>query len=105
MSDYIPNDRNVKKKSTKAYVTTSAVEPLKEMVINRRQVQVYDVEFEILYCGICHCDLHQIKDNFGGTMFQIVPGHEMVERVTAVGEHVTDFKVGELAAVGCIVEL
>jgi uncharacterized zinc-type alcohol dehydrogenase-like protein len=91
-------------KQTKAYGTTSATEPLKEMVINRRQVQPHDVEFEILYCGICHSDLHQIKDDFGGTMFPIVPGHEMVGRVTAVGDHVTNFKVGELAAVGCIVD-
>ncbi|MBK0368677.1 NAD(P)-dependent alcohol dehydrogenase [Flavobacterium agrisoli] len=91
-------------KQTKAYGTTSAAEPLKEMVINRRKVQAHDVEFEILYCGICHSDLHQIKDDFGGTMFPIVPGHEMVGRVTAVGDHVTNFKVGELAAVGCIVD-
>lgn len=91
-------------KQTKAYGTTSAAEPLKEMLIDRREIQAHDVEFEILYCGICHSDLHQIKDDFGGTMFPIVPGHEMVGRVTAVGNHVKNFKVGELAAVGCIVD-
>jgi uncharacterized zinc-type alcohol dehydrogenase-like protein len=91
-------------KKTKAYGTTSAAEPLKEMLIDRREIQAHDVEFEILYCGICHSDLHQIKDDFGGTMFPIVPGHEMVGRITAVGNHVKNFKVGELAAVGCIVD-
>jgi uncharacterized zinc-type alcohol dehydrogenase-like protein len=67
-------------------------------------VQPHDVEFKILYCGICHSDLHQIKNDFGGTMFPIVPGHEIVGRVTAVGKHVTKFKAGDLAAVGCIVD-
>jgi uncharacterized zinc-type alcohol dehydrogenase-like protein len=59
---------------------------------------------EDLKSGICHSDLHQIKDDFGGTMFPFFPGHEMVGRVTAVGNHVTNFKVGELGAVGLIVD-
>ncbi|AYQ31847.1 NAD(P)-dependent alcohol dehydrogenase [Runella sp. SP2] len=88
----------------KAFGTYSANEPLQEMTINRREVQAHDVEIELLYCGICHSDLHQIKDDFGGTMFPIVPGHEIVGRVTAVGNHVKNFKVGDLAAVGCIVD-
>ncbi|MFT3827889.1 MAG: NAD(P)-dependent alcohol dehydrogenase [Chitinophagaceae bacterium] len=91
-------------KQVKAYGTDAAVNPLKEMTIKRRVVQPHDVEMEILYCGICHSDLHQIKNDFGGTMFPIVPGHEIVGRVTAVGNHVTKFKVGDLAAVGCIVD-
>lgn len=88
----------------KAYGTTKVEEALHEMTINRRIVQPHDVEFEILYCGICHSDLHQIKNDFGGTVFPIVPGHEMVGKVTAVGDHVKNFKVGDLAAVGCIVD-
>jgi alcohol dehydrogenase (NADP+) len=91
-------------KQVKAYGTTGAAEPLHEMNINRRIVKAHDVEMEILYCGICHSDLHQIKNDFGGTMFPIVPGHEMVGRVITVGAHVKNFKVGDLAAVGCIVE-
>lgn len=91
-------------KQIKAYGTTTVEEPLHEMTINRRVVQPHDVEFEMLYCGICHSDLHQIKNDFGATMFPIVPGHEMVGKVTAVGEHVKNFKVGDLAAVGCIVD-
>lgn len=91
-------------KQVKAYGKESVTQPLHEMTINRRVIQPHDVEFEILYCGICHSDLHQIKNDFGGTMWPIVPGHEMVGRVTAVGGHVKDFKVGDLAAVGCIVD-
>lgn len=91
-------------KQIKAYGTVSAETPLNEMVIDRRVVQAHDVEFEVLYCGICHSDLHQIKNDFGGTLFPIVPGHEIVGRVTAVGDHVKNFKIGDLAGVGCIVD-
>lgn len=91
-------------KQVKAYGTEAATAPLKEMVINRRIVQPHDVEFEVLYCGICHSDLHQIKNDFNHTMWPIVPGHEIVGRVTAIGGHVKGFKVGDLAAVGCIVD-
>lgn len=90
-------------KPVKAYGTQAVSEPLLEMNINRRVTQPHDVEMEILYCGICHSDLHQIKNDFGGTMFPIVPGHEIVGRVTAVGNHITKFKIGELVAIGCIV--
>jgi uncharacterized zinc-type alcohol dehydrogenase-like protein len=64
----------------------------------------HDVELEILYCGICHSDLHQARNEFGGAMYPMVPGHEIVGRITAVGNHVTKFKEGDLAAVGCIVD-
>ena len=94
----------IKKKAIKAFGTEAADEPLREMNIKRREVLPHDVEMEILYCGICHSDLHQIKNDFGGTMFPIVPGHEIVGRVTAVGNHVTKFNVGDLVAVGCIVD-
>lgn len=88
----------------KAYGTTATTEPLHEITISRRGVQAHDVEFEILYCGICHSDLHQVKGDFGGFYKPIVPGHEIVGRVTAIGNHVKNFKVGDLAAVGCIVD-
>lgn len=88
----------------KAYGTAQPSTPLHELIINRRAIQAHDVEMEILYCGICHSDLHQIKGDFGPFPAPIVPGHEILGRVTAVGEHVTNFKVGDLAGVGCIVD-
>ena len=91
-------------KEVKAYGTEALNVPLHSMNIKRRELQPHDVEMEILYCGICHSDLHQIKNDFGHTMFPIVPGHEIVGKVTGVGEHVSKFKVGDLAAVGCIVD-
>ncbi|GAB3647250.1 NAD(P)-dependent alcohol dehydrogenase [Echinicola sediminis] len=74
------------------------------MDIKRRALQPKDVEFEILYCGICHSDLHQIKNDFGATLYPIVPGHEIVGKVSRIGTGVNKFKVGDLAAVGCIVD-
>lgn len=88
----------------KAYGTEDIDKPLNEMTIERRELQPHDVEFEVLYCGICHSDLHQIHNDFGHTVFPIVPGHEIVGRITKIGSEVTDFKIGELAAVGCIVD-
>ncbi len=88
----------------KAYGTTAVEEPLHEITITRRTIQPHDVEFEILYCGICHSDLHQIKGDFGAFPPPIVPGHEILGRVTAVGAHVKNFKIGDLAGVGCIVD-
>jgi uncharacterized zinc-type alcohol dehydrogenase-like protein len=90
--------------TVKAYGTGAADKPLAAMEIKRREFQPKDVEFQILYCGICHSDLHQIKNDFGGTMWPIVPGHEIVGKVTRVGSEVSKFKVGDLAAVGCIVD-
>jgi uncharacterized zinc-type alcohol dehydrogenase-like protein len=94
----------MKTKEVKAYGTEALNVPLHSMNIKRRELQPHDVEMEILYCGICHSDLHQIKNDFGHTMFPIVPGHEIVGKVTGVGEHVNKFKIGDLAAVGCIVD-
>src|SRR6185312_6075103 len=91
-------------KDVKAYGTTSVTQPLGGMSVKRRKVQPHDVELEILYCGICHSDLHQIKNEFGGSTYPMVPGHEIVGKVTAAGDQVKSFKVGDLAAVGCIVD-
>ncbi len=79
-------------------------EPLKEMTIRRRAVQPHDIAIDILYCGICHSDLHQVKGDFGAFPPPLVPGHEIVGRVTEIGTGVQKFKVGDLAAVGCIVD-
>lgn len=91
-------------KSVKAFGTDGAKLPLHPMNIKRRNLLPNDVEIEIFYCGICHSDLHSVKNEWGGTTYPIVPGHEIVGRVTRVGDHVTKFKLGDLAAVGCIVD-
>jgi len=74
------------------------------MTIERRKPLPTDVAIDILFCGICHSDLHQARNDWKGTTYPIVPGHEIVGRVTAVGAKVTKFKVGDLAAVGCMVD-
>lgn len=90
--------------NVKAFGTESAISPLKDLTISRREVTPYDVEIEILYCGICHSDLHSIHNDWGGTIYPIVPGHEIVGRITKTGNGVTKFKIGDLAGVGCIVD-
>ncbi|PAW94679.1 hydroxyacid dehydrogenase [Mucilaginibacter sp. MD40] len=70
----------------------------------RREVGPHDVQFDILYCGVCHSDLHQIKNDWFEGIFPMVPGHEIVGRVVKVGDHVTKFKVGDLAGTGCMVD-
>lgn len=91
-------------KNIKAFGTEAAEAPLKTLDIQRRAVQAHDVEIEILYCGICHSDLHSARNEWHGTIYPIVPGHEIVGRVTKVGDHVKGFKVGDLAGVGCLVD-
>jgi uncharacterized zinc-type alcohol dehydrogenase-like protein len=90
-------------KSIKAFGTEAAKAPLHEINIERRELLLTDVEIEILYCGICHSDLHQINNDFGGAMYPLVPGHEIVGKVTNIGKDVKNFKVGDLAGIGCIV--
>lgn len=88
----------------KAFGATSANEKLKMLDIQRRYVTAYDVEIDIHYCGICHSDLHAARNEWGGTTYPIVPGHEIVGIVTKVGSEVSKFKVGDRAAVGCLVD-
>jgi uncharacterized zinc-type alcohol dehydrogenase-like protein len=90
--------------NVKAYGAESAESLLKNLDIQRRKVTPHDVEIEILYCGICHSDLHAVRNEWGGTTYPIVPGHEIVGKITSVGEHVTKFKIGDIGAVGCIVD-
>lgn len=91
-------------KTVNAIGANAADAPLQQLSINRRETTPADVEIDILYCGICHSDLHAVHNDWGGTIYPIVPGHEIVGRVSSVGTAVTKFKVGDLAAVGCIVD-
>jgi alcohol dehydrogenase (NADP+) len=88
---------------TKAYAAQDEKTPLAPWTFERRDVGPHDVQFDILYCGVCHSDLHQIKNDWFPGIFPMVPGHEIVGRVVKVGSHVKDFKVGQLAATGCMV--
>ena len=93
--------------NAKAYSATSATSPLASTTIARRDPSEHDVQIEILFCGICHSDLHQVRSEWSGaipTVYPCVPGHEIVGRVTGVGSAVTGFKPGDLAAVGCLVD-
>jgi uncharacterized zinc-type alcohol dehydrogenase-like protein len=87
-----------------AYGTQAADAPLEQVRIPRREVLAHDVQLDILYCGICHSDLHAARNDWGGSVYPMVPGHEIVGRVSKVGDHVTKFKVGDLAAIGCLVD-
>jgi uncharacterized zinc-type alcohol dehydrogenase-like protein len=92
---------------TKAYSATSATSPLASTTIARRDPTEHDVQIEILFCGICHSDLHSVRNEWSNimpTVYPIVPGHEIVGRVTRVGSAVTRYKPGHLAAVGCLVD-
>ena len=93
--------------NVKAYSAASATSPLAPTTIPRRDPTEQDVQIEILFCGICHSDLHSVRDEwseFVATQYPIVPGHEIVGRVTKVGSAVTKFKPGDLAGVGCMVD-
>jgi uncharacterized zinc-type alcohol dehydrogenase-like protein len=91
-------------KEIKAYGTNLANAPLEMLNILRRSTTSHDVEIDILYCGVCHSDLHTVRNEWHGTVYPVVPGHEIVGRVTRVGDEVTKFKPGDLAAVGCMVD-
>ncbi|WP_462222656.1 NAD(P)-dependent alcohol dehydrogenase [Ferruginibacter sp.] len=90
--------------STKSYAAQNATAALAPWTIDRRDPKPHDVQIEILYCGVCHSDLHTARNEWGGTMYPCVPGHEIVGRVTAVGDHVKKYKVGDIAGVGCLVD-
>jgi uncharacterized zinc-type alcohol dehydrogenase-like protein len=89
---------------TRGYATKSPTSLLEPFSFERRDPGPRDVLIEILYCGVCHSDIHQARDEWGGSIFPMVPGHEIVGRVARVGSQVTRFKVGELAGVGTIVD-
>ncbi|QRZ16161.1 NAD(P)-dependent alcohol dehydrogenase (plasmid) [Paracoccus methylovorus] len=87
-----------------AYGASAADQPLSRMSITRRAPGPHDVQIQIVYCGICHSDLHQVRSEWAGTLYPCVPGHEIVGRIAAVGDHVGNHKVGDLVGVGCIVD-
>ncbi len=93
----------MQKTNVRAYGAEAADASLEELKINRREVTAGDVEIEILFCGVCHSDLHTTRNDWGGTIYPSVPGHEIVGRVTKTGADVTRFKTGDIAAVGCLV--
>jgi uncharacterized zinc-type alcohol dehydrogenase-like protein len=89
---------------TKGYATHGATEPLKPFSFERREPTATDVQLEILFCGVCHSDLHIARNEWGGTTYPCVPGHEIVGRVVRVGRDVKKFKEGDRVAVGCLVD-
>jgi uncharacterized zinc-type alcohol dehydrogenase-like protein len=89
---------------TQGYAAPAANAPLTPFAFERRDVGPTDVLIDIEYCGVCHSDLHQVKDEWGGSVFPMVPGHEIVGRISKVGEKVKFFKVGDRAGVGCMVD-
>lgn len=89
---------------TKAYAAQSAAATLTPFNFERRNPGAHDVEIDILFCGVCHTDIHFINNDFGMSIYPMVPGHEIVGRVVSVGSHVKKFKEGDIAGVGCLVD-
>ena len=89
--------------TTPAYAALSATTPLAPFSIDRRAPRPNDVAIDILHCGVCHSDIHQARDEWGGSTFPMVPGHEIVGRVQAVGSDVSGFRIGDAVGVGCFV--
>lgn len=88
----------------KAYGTEAAEAPLDQVSISRRAATPHDVEIDISFCGVCHSDLHTARNEWHGTVYPCVPGHEIVGKVLSVGSHVSKFKVGDMVGVGCLVD-
>ena len=89
--------------TTKAYGALASDKPLEPLDIQRRQPGPHDVQIDIAYCGVCHSDLHTVRSEWAGTLYPCVPGHEIVGHVSAVGNEVSGFKVGDTVGVGCLV--
>jgi uncharacterized zinc-type alcohol dehydrogenase-like protein len=87
-----------------AYAAAEAKAPLAPYTVERREPGEHDVLIDILFCGVCHSDIHQARDEWGNSIFPMVPGHEIIGRVSRVGAHVTKFKPGDMAGVGCMVD-
>ena len=89
---------------TRGYATSAATLPLEPFSFDRREPRAHDVLIEIMYCGVCHSDIHSARNEWGGTLYPLVPGHEIVGRVVRVGSEVTRFAAGDIAGVGCFVD-
>ena len=90
--------------TAKAYAAFDPTAPLSPFSVERRAPGPTDVQFDIKYCGVCHSDVHTVRSEWAATAYPCVPGHEIVGHVTAVGANVKHFKVGDIAAVGCMVD-
>ena len=90
--------------TTRAYATSAADSPLGPFSITRREPRERDVAIEIAYCGVCHSDLHQARNEWNGSIYPMVPGHEIVGRVTRVGSKITAFQPDDVVGVGCIID-
>ncbi|MFA7553333.1 MAG: NAD(P)-dependent alcohol dehydrogenase [Spongiibacteraceae bacterium] len=97
MPNTIPSD-------TKAYAIQSSDSPVAPFTIQRRQLRPDDVAIDILYCGVCHTDIHFAENDWGNSVYPVVPGHEIIGRVSAIGDAVNSFKAGDLVGVGCMVD-
>src|SRR5471030_1491518 len=89
---------------TRGYAAPALKKPLAPFKFERREPGEHDVLIDILFCGICHSDLHQVRDEWAGASFPMVPGHEIAGRVSRVGAKVKKFKIGDNAGVGCFVD-
>src|SRR5262245_54330354 len=88
----------------KAYAAMEVGEKLQPFSFTRRSPRPHDVLVDILYCGVCHSDLHFVRNDWGMSVYPLVPGHEIVGRVTAIGDHVKKFKPGDIVGIGCLVD-
>jgi alcohol dehydrogenase (NADP+) len=100
----VVNKRTTKTYRAEGYAAHSATMPLQPFSLERRKPGPKDVEIEILYCGVCHSDLHTIRNEWTNTVYPVVPGHEIVGRVSQVGSEVSNFKAGDTVGVGCLVD-
>jgi len=89
---------------THAYAAQNAQSPLAPFELERRGLREHDVHIEVMFCGVCHSDLHQVRNEWSNSIYPVVPGHEIVGRVTEVGPAVTRYKAGDLVGVGCLVD-
>ena len=88
----------------KAYAAKTNDSDLEPFELERRELNSSDIKIDILFCGVCHSDLHQVKNDWKNSKYPVVPGHEIIGRVIALGDKVTDFKEGDLVGVGCLVD-
>ena len=91
-------------KNVKAYGAKSATADLEPITIERRTTKKSDVKIDITYCGVCHSDIHTVRNDWQNSVYPVIPGHEIIGRVVEVGEDVSNFKVGQLVGVGCLVD-
>ena len=91
-------------KNINAYGARANDADLEPMKIERREILANDVKIEITYCGVCHSDIHQVRNDWGNSKYPVIPGHEIIGRVVEVGKDVKNFKEGDLVGVGCMVD-